>query len=62
MDSNAPEPETYYCAQTPFVPNSRLPTLVYRDVLPRPHDEETTREFLEGNQWMRGVRVWNPTL
>lgn len=49
------EPEIYHCKQTPFVPNSRLPVLVYRDVLPRPYDESTASVMLEKNQWLKGV-------
>ncbi|KAH6972347.1 hypothetical protein BKA56DRAFT_635379 [Ilyonectria sp. MPI-CAGE-AT-0026] len=47
-------PEIYRFSQTPFVPNSRLPVLIYRNVLPQPHQEETAKQFLENNQWLRG--------
>lgn len=52
----ATEPETYYLEPTQFVPNSKLPVLVYRNVLPQPYDEITTQVFLERNQWLKGVR------
>lgn len=54
----ASEPEVYHCGQTPFVPNSKLPILVYRDVLPKPFSEEATKQFLEKNEWPYGV--WRP--
>ncbi|KAI1442736.1 hypothetical protein F5Y02DRAFT_395448 [Annulohypoxylon stygium] len=50
----ATEPETYYLEPTQFVPNSKLPVLVYRNVLPQPYDEITTQVFLERNQWLKG--------
>ncbi|KAL1972593.1 hypothetical protein VTN31DRAFT_7007 [Thermomyces dupontii] len=49
----ATEPEIYYCGPTRFVPNSRLPILIYRNVLPQPITEETTGEFLEKNNWVK---------
>ncbi|KAJ3545676.1 hypothetical protein NM208_g2399 [Fusarium decemcellulare] len=55
----APTPEVYHFAQTRSVPNSKLPVLVYRDVLPRPHNEKTIEEFLERNQWLKGG-AWGP--
>ena len=42
-------PETYYLPPTEYVPNNRVPVLVYRDRLPRPHAEASTTEFLEKN-------------
>ncbi|KAF5540759.1 hypothetical protein FMEXI_8255 [Fusarium mexicanum] len=48
------EPEVYYFKQTDFVPNSRLPVLVYRNVLPQPLNEESAQVFLENNQWYKG--------
>ncbi|KAI1085413.1 hypothetical protein F5B20DRAFT_518260 [Whalleya microplaca] len=53
----APEPEVHYCAKTLYVPNSKKPILVYRNVLPEPYSEETAKEFLEKNQWLKGG-VW----
>ncbi|KAH8663444.1 hypothetical protein BGZ60DRAFT_411325 [Tricladium varicosporioides] len=44
-------PEEYYLKPTPYVPNSDLPVLVYRNVLPKPHEEDSTTKFLEGNNW-----------
>jgi uncharacterized protein YjlB len=47
-------PEEYYLTPTPYVPNSRLPALVYRDVLPPNPTPESTKEALEKNLWIRG--------
>lgn len=55
-----PTPEVYYCSQTSFVPNSRLPVLLYRNVLPRPLSEETAKQCLEQNQWLHGVQSPTP--
>ncbi|KAF7563910.1 hypothetical protein G7046_g217 [Stylonectria norvegica] len=48
------EPEIYRFSKTAFVPNNRLPVLVYRDVLPQPHDENKAQEFIEANGWLKG--------
>ncbi|KAI5459341.1 hypothetical protein BGZ63DRAFT_491549 [Mariannaea sp. PMI_226] len=48
------KPEVYRLTQTDFVPNSRLPVIVYRNVLPRPLDETSTTQFLEKNEWIKG--------
>ncbi|CAM1508391.1 Fc.00g052390.m01.CDS01 [Cosmosporella sp. VM-42] len=48
------KPETYDFFQTEFVPNNKLPVLVYRSVLPQPHNEETATEFVQGNGWLKG--------
>jgi uncharacterized protein YjlB len=48
-------PETYYLPPTVHVPNSPLPTLVYRNVLGE--DDLTavsTRDVMEKNHWMQG--------
>ncbi|KAI0006377.1 hypothetical protein F4779DRAFT_596625 [Xylariaceae sp. FL0662B] len=50
----APEPQVHYCSKTLYVPNSKKPVLVYRQVLPEPHDEETAKELLERNKWLKG--------
>ncbi|KAI1386434.1 uncharacterized protein F4822DRAFT_316371 [Hypoxylon trugodes] len=50
----AVNPETHYFEQTTLVPNSKLPVLIYRDVLPQPYSEEKTQAFLEKNQWLKG--------
>lgn len=48
------KPEEYYFRPTSHVPNSRLPVLVYRDVLPPEPTAESTREALERNAWLQG--------
>lgn len=41
---------------TAYVPNSPLPVLVYRDVLPSPRDEGSVTQFLtRHNTWEKGV-------
>lgn len=45
------QPEQYYIKPTAHCPNNVLPVLVYRDVLPRPHNEVTTSEALEKYGW-----------
>ncbi|KAJ9668430.1 hypothetical protein H2201_001478 [Coniosporium apollinis] len=47
-------PETYYFTPTPHVPNSPLPVLIYRAVLPTNPDPESTRETIEPNRWIQG--------
>jgi len=49
------KPEIFYLETTPFVPNSRLPVLLYRHVLPQPLDISSAQTFLEANQWIKGV-------
>jgi len=48
------DPETYFFTPTPHVPNSRLPVLVYRDVLPHSPTAESTRAAIEQNKWLQG--------
>ncbi len=50
----AAHPESYFFEQTEFAPNSKLPVLVYRGVLPIPYDEETTTQHVEKNSWLKG--------
>ncbi|GAB7353935.1 hypothetical protein MBLNU459_g4541t1 [Dothideomycetes sp. NU459] len=47
-------PETYSLTPTLFVPNSVLPVLVYRNVLPLPHDQRSAKQALEKNGWIQG--------
>lgn len=47
--------ETYTLPPTPYVPNSPLPVLVYRNALPTPVTETSTQRFIEGNGWERQV-------
>lgn len=54
-------PETYLLSPTSHVPNSRLPVLVYRQVL-FPSNETTAtakgaRELIEKNHWLQGG-IW----
>ena len=51
----APEmPEIYHFSPTSHVPNSRLPVLVYRGVLPDDPTAASTRDALEKNLWLQG--------
>ncbi|KAF5718379.1 cupin domain-containing protein [Fusarium mundagurra] len=43
--------ECYLVPRTEDAPNSRLPILVYRDVLPQPRTEETVTRFLTTHRW-----------
>ncbi|KAG4439670.1 hypothetical protein IFR05_004867 [Cadophora sp. M221] len=45
--------EIHYIPPTHFVPNSKLPILIYRNVIPDPDDHDGTAEILKGN----GYRV-----
>ena len=45
------DPEVYYISPTLYVPNSKLPVLVYRNCLPRPYTSSSTIEFLERHKW-----------
>jgi len=48
-------PECYYLKKsTAHVPNSPLPVLVYRNVLPSEPTAETTRDAIEPNDWLQG--------
>ncbi|CZR67983.1 uncharacterized protein PAC_17882 [Phialocephala subalpina] len=53
-------PETYYLKPTPYVPNSDFPVLVYRNVLPKPHEEDSTADFLEGTWGTIKIRHFHP--
>lgn len=46
-EANVPAPEAYYLPPTRYVPNSPLPLLVYRDVLPKPVTVESSQRFIE---------------
>lgn len=51
--------EHFVLKPTPFVPNSPLPVVIYRNVLPHPRTEETVTEFLtRHNAWQKGVLIW----
>ncbi|KAF4963341.1 hypothetical protein FSARC_8628 [Fusarium sarcochroum] len=47
--------ECYLLPPTEDAPNSRLPILVYRNVLPHPRTEETATEFLTTHRWEKRV-------
>ena len=47
-------PEIYRFTPTSYVPNSRLPVLIYRQVLPVQPTALSTRNALEKNHWMQG--------
>lgn len=51
--------ECYFLGPNSDVPNSRLPVLCYRQVLPKPYDEESTTKFLTSNRWEKRVRIPN---
>lgn len=46
-------PETYVLAPTPHVPNSILPALIYRHVIPSP-TAKGTKKAIEPNHWLYG--------
>lgn len=53
------EPEQYRIPPNEYAPNSRLPVLIYRDVLPLPLSEDRTTAFLESHGWeKRGVGAY----
>ncbi|KAF2015161.1 hypothetical protein BU24DRAFT_463877 [Aaosphaeria arxii CBS 175.79] len=45
--------EHFVLPPTTYVPNNKLPVIVYRDVLPEPHAEDSTTQFLEANKWQK---------
>jgi uncharacterized protein YjlB len=49
-----PEPEVFYLPPTRYVPNSKLPVLVYRGVLGSSPTPESIRSQIEPNKWIRG--------
>ena len=53
-------PETYTILSTAHVPNSPLPYLVYRNVLPKPYEVEAITEFIHSKSgWRRRVKLPN---
>ncbi|KAF4548066.1 Hypothetical protein D9617_32g091860 [Elsinoe fawcettii] len=54
MSIQTAEPDVYHLTPTVHVPNSRLPVLIYRNVLPRPHNQASTKAALEKNDWIQG--------
>ncbi|WEW58158.1 hypothetical protein PRK78_003626 [Emydomyces testavorans] len=54
---SASKVERFYLQPTVYSPNSPLPVLLYRGVLPQPYTEESTSRFLEANDWEKKVRL-----
>ncbi|KAF9889818.1 hypothetical protein FE257_006908 [Aspergillus nanangensis] len=52
-------PEAYYLGQGNLVPNSRLPALVYRGVLPKSLDKGEIQALCEANRWEKRGE-WGP--
>lgn len=48
-------PERFYCSPTATVPNSRLPALLYRNVLTDAEDEMSVTAQIERNGWTHRV-------
>ncbi|WAO85836.1 Cupin type-1 domain-containing protein [Fusarium falciforme] len=46
-------PETHFVKPTTHCPNNVFPVLVYRGVLPEPHDEASTTKLLESHGWTK---------
>ena len=46
--------QVYWTKPTQYCPNSKLPVLVYRNVLPEDLTEDTIRQFIESNNWVEG--------
>jgi uncharacterized protein YjlB len=44
----------YWTVPNQHCPNSKLPVLVYRDVLPSDLSEDSVRDFVEANNWIYG--------
>lgn len=54
------QPEAFFFKPTNYVPNSQLPVLLYRKVLPFPLQENSVKAFLESNNWVHGVSSEKP--
>ncbi|KAF5528644.1 Uncharacterized protein CGCA056_v000124 [Colletotrichum aenigma] len=59
--------QCYFLSPNEDAPNSRLPVLHYRDVLPEPRDEASVTDFLTRNRWEKrgtwghiGIRHFHP--
>lgn len=48
------EPETYFLEPTLYVPNSKLPVLIYRDCLGDSPTPESVQAQIEPNRWIKG--------
>ena len=51
------QPEKFFLPAIKNVPNSDLPALVYRNVLPRPFSSEQAKQLCEKNGWEKRVFV-----
>jgi uncharacterized protein YjlB len=51
------EPEVYYIPTTKYVPNNKLPVVIYRKVFTGPYDEDGVTEYLERHNWVKGVSI-----
>lgn len=50
------QPELYYVGETPYVPGSHLPIVVYRGAIAHCENEDAMKETLEANGgWKKGV-------
>lgn len=49
------DPEIYQLARGKFVPNSDLPVLIYRRVLPQPWNAASAKQLCERNHWQKRV-------
>ncbi|KAK3710700.1 hypothetical protein LTR37_010119 [Vermiconidia calcicola] len=54
MASNAQQPEVYWTKPNAHCPNSKLPVLVYRNVLPSDLSEESVSKAIAANHWVKG--------
>lgn len=51
--------ENFVLKPTPFAPNSPLPVVIYRNVLPHPRTEDTVEAFLTRHSaWKKGVLIY----
>lgn len=50
-----PQVEKFYLQPTVHSPNSPLPVLLYRAILPQPYTEESTSDFLQAHDWEKRV-------
>ncbi|KAJ4252761.1 hypothetical protein NW762_010667 [Fusarium torreyae] len=50
-------PEQYVLPATKYCPNSKMPVLVYRNVLPSPRTPETAQAWVEKHGWLKQVSI-----
>ncbi|XXH00782.1 hypothetical protein Hte_007133 [Hypoxylon texense] len=53
------QPELHYLEETPWVPNSKLPIVVYRGALAHCENEDAVKEALEANGGWKKGGAWN---